>query len=263
MLRFLICVSLNLTPIFGISQTEDKWRAGSAKAMQGEIYVLSIFIDTPKQEWTRESKMEIIAMQREACSWLKNEAKKYDAKINFQENITGLDSSLIFDNIASGQGSGSEAVDWVEKCLKKIGYQKNMHFYEEVKKNTICQNAVVLIYANKVGVSYAIQYSTDMDKESYFNEGCLIYRDYDATRPLCASIIAHELLHTFGAWDLYATFEQTKDRQEMAEKLYPNDIMLRTSYNIDELKISPLTAWLVGISNRKKKIFDWFKPQGR
>ena len=136
-----------------------------------------------------------------------------------------------------------------------------MDFINWVKQNTDCTNSLVLIIANKKGRGYAMQYSKEMNKEKYFLEGCILYKQYDEKNALASSSIAHEILHLFGAWDLYETFQQSKDREVKAKQLFPNDIMLRTSNNINELKIDKLTAWLVGLSSTEEKWYNWFRPK--
>jgi hypothetical protein len=114
--------------------------------------------------------------------------------------------------------------------------------------------------ANKAGRGYAMQYSNEMDKEKYFLEGCLLYKKYDETSGLASASIAHEFLHLFGAWDLYTTFQQAQEKEDKAKKMFPDDIMLRVSYDINELKIDKLTAWRVGLSTFQGKDYEWFRP---
>jgi len=246
------------------AQNNDKWRAGSAYALTGKVYVLSVFIATVDNDWSKDDKLKAFQIQREACAWLQTQANIYEQKLSFEEGTFGLSKTLFFDEIAFGQGSGKESVDWVGKVLRKAGYKKNMDFYTWVKKNTTCTQATVLIYANLHGVSYAIACSNEMDKEMYFNEGCLIFSHYDQkkTMPLCAATIAHELLHVFGAWDLYTTFAQSSEKEKKARQIYSNDIMLRTSYAINELSVGTLSAWLIGWRVPEEKGFNWFRPKG-
>jgi hypothetical protein len=246
------------------AQSNDKWRAGSAYALTGKVYILSAFIGSETEDWTKEEKDKVFALQREACTFIQKQAKNYKENVSFQEGTFGYDKTLYFDELPSGQGSGKEPVDWVGRVLKKAGYKNNLDFSNWVKKNTTCTNSIVLIYLNKSGVSYALPASTEMNQELYFNEGCLVYSYYDTAKkkPLCAATIAHEMLHTFGAWDLYTTFAQSNDREKKARTIYPNDIMLRTSYNINELEIGKLTAWLVGWKLKEEEDFEWFRPKG-
>jgi len=74
------------------------------------------------------------------------------------------------------------------------------------------------------------------------------------------SIIAHEILHIYGAWDLYTTYAQTREKQTKATELYPDDIMLRVGYDMEILKVDRLTAWLLGWNTQEEEIFEWFRP---
>lgn len=71
------------------------------------------------------------------------------------------------------------------------------------------------------------------------------------------TVIAHEFLHLFGAWDLYVSpldkniFIRMKKRKAM--KKYPNEIMAFTHRNIDSLEISPLSKYLIGWDNKLQK----------
>jgi len=249
-----LVVSLNC-----FCQSNDKWRAGSAYSLNGKTYVLTIFIS--ETDWDYKEKLKLYDKVKEAQNWLISQAKTYKKTIEFSGGNFGLNKTIIVDNIVSGTGSGKEPVDLVSKILKKVGYSSNLQFVDWVKKNTDCTNSLVLLIANKAGRGYSMEYSNGMEKEKYFLEGCLLYKKYDENSSLASSSIAHEFLHLFGAWDLYQTFEQSKEKEDKARKIYPDDIMLRTSYNINELKIDKLTAWLVGLNSVQESTFEWFRPK--
>jgi hypothetical protein len=61
-------------------------------------------------------------------------------------------------------------------------------------------------------------------------------------------------LHIFGAWDLYAVTPAGKQNEEMAKKKFPNSIMLKTQSDINQLTIDEVTAWRIGLIERK----DWY-----
>lgn len=84
----------------------------------------------------------------------------------------------------------------------------------------------------------------------------ILYTQYEGGRENCAAGIAHEILHCFGADDLYESFLQEKSVDEFAARYYPNDIMHRVDYDINELEIGEFTAWKVGLTDKKK---DYYK----
>ena len=98
-------------------------------------------------------------------------------------------------------------------------------------------------------------YKDEYDRKKYFLEGTILYTSYEEGVPGCAAGIAHELCHLFGAEDLYATFIQTAENEARARELFPDDIMLRVSYDISTQKIDKLTAWLVGLTDDME---DWY-----
>lgn len=71
------------------------------------------------------------------------------------------------------------------------------------------------------------------------------------------SVIAHEFLHLFGAWDLYLSpFDRkifAKSKKRKAMKKYPTEIMTFTYRDIDSLSISPLSKYLIGWDNKLAK----------
>lgn len=77
-------------------------------------------------------------------------------------------------------------------------------------------------------------------------------------RKVDPQIIAHETLHAYSAHDLYdvmGTPEGNK-AQEKAREWYPKEIMLTTSYPLEESEFSEYTAFLVGWDVEPE---DWFE----
>jgi hypothetical protein len=111
------------------------------------------------------------------------------------------------------------------------------------------------------GNGYAMPFSSNMNSEKHFVEGAILYEKYLGNGDLASSSIAHEILHLYGSWDLYKTFAQTQDREDKARKLFPNSVMLRTSYNIKELNIDEVSQWLIGWNDSPKDWYEWFKPK--
>ena len=100
-----------------------------------------------------------------------------------------------------------------------------------------------------------------MKKKKYFFESLILYQEYNNGAPIpIDAVFSHEILHLYGAWDLYKTYSQTYDRQQLASELYPDDIMLRVDHNLNSLKVEQLTAYLIGWSKTKPENFEWFRP---
>jgi len=231
---------------------------GSASRLSGKIYVLTVFVESDR--WSEEEKGKEINKVFEAENWLQRQARRYNVEISFENGAYGQKDPIIIPDFPVGRASGQENTELVSMVLGKIGYRNPLQFLEWVKANTTCDNALVLILSDKSGIGYAMPYISGVDTEKYTLEGCVLYRTFPNGMPLGSNGVAHEFLHLFGAWDLYHTFQQSKEKADKAQQLFPNDIMLRATYNMDELEIDRLTAWLVGLTTLREPWFDWFKP---
>ena len=252
---FLICF-----PFFAMGQSVGKWRAGSANVLSGKVYTLSCFISDPSEDWTYDEKLQMLNKLTEATQWISKQAQKNGVSVSFEGGNFGLQKDIKIDKIERGTSSGKERVDWISVVLKAVGYKNSLEFQQWVQSKTPCKNAQVIIFAKGKGNGYAMAFSSDMNKELYFVEGAILYEKYWTGMELASSSLAHEILHLYGAWDLYKTFQQTQDREEKARQMFANSVMLRTSYDINELNIDEVSAWLIGWNNSPKDWYEWFRP---
>ena len=204
--------------------------------------------------------MDVYKKYFEATDWLVAQARRYGVTIDFDGGHFGLNEDIKLDYIGYGTGSGNENVQMVSNVLLKIGYTSPMQFYNWAMANTKCDNVIVLIFTKGSGVSYAMAYGNGMNSELYFTEGVMIYERYSNGLELLPATIAHELLHVFGAWDLYETFRQTRRAEELARIHFPNSIMLRIAYNINDLIVDQLTAWRIGWNTNPEPWYNNLNP---
>lgn len=241
-----------------MKQKQDNF-SGSAKHLSGDIYTLICFISENGESWANSKKTDTIELVKEALNWIERQANRYNQYLNLSEKgCFGLTDDIKFDTIEKGQGIGNERVDWVSKVLYKAGYKSTHDFFNWVKSSTTCNNAHVLIFAKGSGRSYSIAYSPGMDKELYFIEGTLIYEYNINGIPLHSATITHEILHLYGAEDLYANFLQTKRNELIAKVHFPDSIMLRVSKDLSSLNIDKLTAWFIGWNNNPEEWYESF-----
>lgn len=226
---------------------------GSARTLEGRIYVLTCYVS--ETGWTDEEVEGFSSMLQEAEQWLVEQAGSYGKEVTFVNGTEGLETPLLFDNIVSGNGVGDEPVDLVSKLMPKIGYKNGLEFIDWLNDTIDCDGCLVLIVANKPGRGYSMAFKNEYDAGKYFLEGTMLYTSYSEDMPGCAAGIAHEMCHLFGADDLYATFIQTAENEARARELFPDDIMLKVSYDINTQKIDKLTAWLVGLTEDME---DWY-----
>ena len=240
---------------------------GSAKVLRGDTYILSCYISDSRNTWSSDEKRRINNKYHEALDWLKNQARKYNVGVNFEGGLFGFDADIKLNDIVYWSGSGLENPfdsRIVSRVLKQIGYRDGLSFYDWAKQNKKVDNSLVLIFIKGRGTSYALQYPKGGNKDLFFTEGVALYeRYYGVDMELTSASIAHEILHLFGAWDLFRTYEQAQDREDKARQMFSNSIMLRVSNIINELYVDEVTAWLVGWKSDPEPWYEWFNPHTR
>ncbi len=244
------------------SQPDDRWQSGSSQSLRGEVLTLYCFVETKANPWTPDEKRVMLQALQQAQEWLMGQAGNWQVGLQFETKDLHGGEVWEVDDIPTGIGSGAEPVDWIRQATHQAGYRNAKVAYQKLSKQHGQSNMHVLIFAKADGISYAIRYAHGMHKKKYQLEGVLVYQRYDngAEMPVPA-IIAHEILHTCGAWDLYATYAQTREKQAKAMELYPDDIMLRVGHDLNSLKADKLTAWLVGWNPVEESQFEWFRPE--
>lgn len=223
--------------------------AGSARVLEGKIYVITFFVsETP---WPMDEKMDLFKQMRDAESWLEREAAKYGKTVRFINGVHGLFEPFKAEIVPDYDSGCSSSGPVAEVYLKQAGCPVD-DYKEWVKKNSGCDQSLVFVVANKEGRGYASPIASGgSDRHP---EGAILY--HSAKYPLYAGSIIHEILHLFGAVDLYHTCDQSAENDERIDKMYPNEVMHRPYNPLKDLQMSPLTAWLVGLTDKEE---DWFK----
>ena len=222
--------------------------AGSARVLEGKIYVITFFVS--ETDWPIDKKMDLFKQMRDAESWLEWRASEYGKTVRFVNGVHGLFEPFVTD-ILPDYESGKPSTEIAETYLRQAGCPVD-GYKEWVKKNSGCDQSLVFVVANKEGRGYASPIASGgSDRHP---EGAILY--HSANYPLYAGSIIHEILHLFGAVDLYHTCDQSAENDELMETMYPKEVMHYSHYPLKELMISPLTAWLVGLTDKQE---DWFK----
>ena len=266
-MKRLIFIPLFLLNIFLVfpqavfSQVMDNYSIGSAKTLEGSTYILKCFISDYRDEWSHEEKLIVINKYHEATNWLKEQALRYNVRIGFTGGVFGLTNDVKLDNIETGTGSGLENVRLISIVLRRIGYADSLAFYNWAKDQGF-DNVLVILFAKGSGTGYAMSMqSEDMDRGLFYLEGAILYEKYQNGLDLVSSSIAHEILHNFGAWDLYVTFrQQFREMESFAREHFSNSIMHRVGFDINNLSVDPLTAWRIGWNKTSESWFYALNP---
>lgn len=234
-------------------EKNEKHRYGSAVTLKENTYILCVFV-SEKDESSIKKFSEIKNNIRSACEWIQKEAYKYNVTTKFSVGIKSNNGApYLMEHI----GTFDKEPNSISEILRIIGYNDPIDFYKWCRTEKKASNILVLAICNKIGRSYACP-MFKQDHLTNFVEGAFLLNTSYCDVPSPSSI-AHEILHCFGAIDLYEEQIGTAKYKE-ALRLYPNSIMMRTTTDnsFSNLEIDELTAWFVGLSNVKKNHYNIF-----
>lgn len=229
----------------GMQEIADRPRSsyglGSAEYLDGRNLLYSLFVDTPRSTWNHEEKEATLRNLNMAALYIEETAQEYgretelvcDWKVN--ENLTG--EAVVDFEIADDK-------DFLDQLDEKISvWVENLVDYEGLTEEYDAEGIALLVFVNNPGTSYAIVYDgTDNPKESVV---------FFAKEP--PAVYAHEILHLFGAHDLYQDAEYSKEITDYLQETYPTEIMRTVTGREGEIfeetivnTVSPVTAYHLG-----------------
>ncbi len=224
-----------------LGNPRSSYKLGSAKSLEGKNLIYSLFVDTPDAKWTDRDKKKALQNLEIAKEYIETEAKSYrkkvDLVVDFEENEDLTGSARINFSLKDGEDY-EEALD--EEITAWFDEQID---YEALCKEYKAKGIATIVFVNHKGNTYAICYDgVDNPQESlvmFAGEVPAVY--------------AHEILHLFGAHDLYEDAEYTEEVCEYVKKAYPDEIMYTVKgedgrLNSSEIQneLSPITAYHLG-----------------
>ncbi|MCR5501912.1 MAG: hypothetical protein K6F53_02795 [Lachnospiraceae bacterium] len=220
-----------------IGEPLSSFNRGSVKKLTGKNVIVSLFADTMYSRWEEEEKRETLEKLRTACGYLEEEAKE-----------AGVPLELVYDWQEEPELSRSGRVFFPineDTCYSGL-LDRRIAFwlghtvsYEKLLRKYRADGIAMMIHFRQEGRSYAICF----DGEDIYKETMVVFRDANAAS------YAHELLHLFGAHDLYEGAEYTDDCVSYIMEHYPNELMLTVTEKDPKRitqKISPITAYHIG-----------------
>ncbi len=235
--------------------TWENWMntaTGSATYPESGTVLISVYLDTGL-DWTEEDVALTQQYLQIAVEGLDQKGQEYQSGMDVvydsrQDPRLAVNLSLDIPDVEDDLQLTNRALD--AALAEAVDYRGLMEEYQT-------DSVAFLVFLNDSGVSYTIPYYQGDSAEWYW-EKCYLYlydlggrRNYENP-----ATYAHEMLHLFGAWDLYETNDTDGVTQQVVDYIrseYPTELML-TTYNIwggytyDRVPqfISPLTAYAIG-----------------
>lgn len=228
---------------------------GSAKRLTGKCLVINLFIDDAVSSWSDADTENALAMVNAGADFISAQAEAYGAKLSL--DVTDKHSSVYIKTSRSITTSIDDYL-WIELLFADTTYRTLEGCASSYFDLDDYDNWCVMLHINKKGRSYALACnSTYYDYNIYTSERAVMFYSADsgyAYRSVAATY-AHELLHLFGAVDLYDECLGS-DASEALRHFYPNAIMSVVGNDLDMSGICPYTAYLIGWADSIPKPFD-------
>lgn len=213
------------------SQNWTSGSTGSAKYLDGSTVLVSIFLEDPYSDWDVSEQALVMSKMKIATDYLVSAGTEYGKSVSLTYDIyehPDLCYTLYYaSEINDSDEASYDLLDYVVEYIDdNIPTQQLLSDYG-------AESIAYMCYINKSGVSYTFPYY-EGDSDIYYYEACFMYLTCDGDYEPPA-VYAHEILHLFGARDLYASNEYdgiTTDFVDYIETNYPNEIML-TTYDAD------------------------------
>lgn len=253
----------------GSSYTAERY--GSAVYIDGKTLVISIFSDDPETSWNMGSDEDLASMARTqknlqiATDWLTEQTAAYGANAEFLYNWTECPDLVYY-------GGFSVLLEKDDYTYTESVYPAQQAFIEEnipsqeLLAKYDADNIIYMFFinsdysnqANPVTAAFCHDYGT-----TYYTDHinlCIRFDDYYDTSP---AAYAHEMLHCFGAPDLY--YENNDISQAYVdhceyEWLYNNAMDIMYTVNdgdVIECEFTELDAYYVGITERSEDVETW------
>ena len=228
------------------SLSETWGEAGSAKTLTGSTLVVNLFLSDAESQWDSQSRTDAMEMLEEAFAFLTEEAARYGQEIRLTQTDKLGSYYLTFDQAVE---DNLEYYQWTDQMLPQNGFADFAALLEDAVKQAgeAYDNVAAIVHLNKPGRSYALPFHRG-NEEKYQAEHLVMFFNEDDSHPyyICPAAYAHELLHLFGARDLYDPDGQNAAVKELAQSVCEDDIMLSISSYLYSRQVEDFTAHSVG-----------------
>lgn len=225
---------------------------GSAKYLDGSTVLVSLFIEDSSSSWSDDKKEIVMSKMDLANDFLVSEGNSYGKSVNLIYDIyEHPDLSYMVSYSGTIDDSNRASYQLLEFITR---YIDNEIPTQEILASYNVDSIAYMCFLDKSGVSFTFPYY-EGDSDLYYYETCYMFLKCDGDYEPPA-VYAHEILHLFGARDLYSTNQSdgiTKEFVQHIEQDYPNEIML-TTYdenwnNVQDHvsnEITDITAYYIG-----------------
>ncbi len=244
---------------------------GTAKHIEGRTVVVAIFADDATTSWdfNRDADARMRLRNRfnlsVACAWLTEQARRWGAEPggfvwDWREYGDLYYAHAFSEDIVHGYSSPEVRTAFNEYIHNSIPTKELLSKYN-------ADNIIYNLYLNASNSNDYRSWTTavlynEVSADKYCPEVC-VFVPYGHGRENTPAVFAHEMLHCFGAYDLYETNGSSPITQAYVDYLMshsPNDLMNHcyfSDYDIITTEFSAVDAYYVGLIRNCGDVEKW------
>jgi hypothetical protein len=218
----------------------SKRASGSAAKFLGDVVLYELYVADDMSDWQMPKRREVDDRIATAISFLQLHARLHHQGLSIQR-VQGKSVKV------AGRLPTDPHADprWTEGVILQGTGKSSAELVQNLREKRAADAVAICLHLDRPGISYNLAYYDRVDPV-YASERMVCFRNYPDGRATAAASYAHELLHLFGAGDLYFPYDSSQERVLDARRWFPSDIMLRVDYDIGRLTIGPFTAFRIG-----------------
>ena len=232
---------------------------GSAKLLGGTTAVVSIYLDeVGGAAWDEAGIAKTRQNMAVVNDWITDACAAYDVTPTLYFDDGSADSPLFFHTVFNGELIGGQEGNESETLYNTVDTLCEALDSDRIRAEYNTDSVAYMVFLPVDGVSFTMVHYRDYGM-AYYYEYSILYQD-DALAPPDSFdtplVYAHELLHQFGAADLYEGSSDTFVTDEMRAWIrenWPKAIMYNAdnddNFNYDAIDrvLSPITAYRLGL----------------
>jgi hypothetical protein len=254
--RHLAQIQIDTTTFFETS------KIGTVKQVSSEeVCAIVVFVSGQDSDWKANKKKKVLNRDKRAFKAFKNELKRYNVDFKIHFELFNVKEDFKIDSVIDHK---QPFKDWMSlsgnykkaNAIKIWDYYttSNLTFFENEQYKSYEGGYFLIIYHEGLGVNTAAPDFFNKKTETIELPEYITIYEYDINRHEHRKrTTVHEILHLFGAWDLYNEpfYGMEEATYNLLKSKYPKSIMRDSK----EITIDPLTAWRIGINNNPE---PWF-----
>ncbi len=229
---------LSWTPRLSLTRrTTDSLRR--EPPLRGSVLLYHVFVNRAHARWSAFDTRQVVERVHDGLQFVDDQAERYGVTVSWSHEWAFVSLDEMPSDLRADRS-------WIESAVEGASGHSSADLVAELEGREGVDHAVVVVHLDGEGISFCWGWAR---QAVVFNRTAPLHwrgaslslgaRTHAYSQP---SVYVHELLHAFGAEDLY----QPDERATRARRCSPDDVMLIGSADLSALSIGEKTAASLG-----------------